>query len=184
MPDLKSRTARLRLKPRGSAYTQVLAEGRALAYRKRTAGHPGRWMLRTAKDDGGYGFEVLGVADDIADADGREVLSYPQALGLAVGKRSADPSKMTVGEALTRWARAKCHSASSRSGGSISRAARDGQQRRSRKTLRTITAPRHLRLAGDAGQHRRRSEGAACNREPVSCSSEGCAHQSGQRHEL
>ncbi len=86
MTDLTTRTARKRLKPRGSAYAQILAEGRALTYRKRTAGHPGRWMLRTAKVEGGYGFEVLGVADDIAEADGRDVLDYPQALAMALGR--------------------------------------------------------------------------------------------------
>jgi hypothetical protein len=109
MTDLTTRTARKRLKARGSAYTQVLATGRALAYRKRTAATTGRWILRTANpSDGGYAFEVLGVADDFAEADGKEILAYPQALAAALGRRAADPNRITVAEALAGWARAKC----------------------------------------------------------------------------
>jgi len=113
MADLSNKTARRKLKARSSAYTQKLAEGRALGYRKRASGSPGRWLLRTADDDGGYAFEVLGAADDFADADGREILSYPQALAAALGKQSADPTKVTVKQALDDWAKAKRATASS-----------------------------------------------------------------------
>ena len=111
--DLTTKTSRKRLAPRSSAYAQILAEGRALAYRKRTAGHPGRWLLRTARlDDAGYSFEVLGTADDVAEADGREVLTYTQALAAALGRRTADPNKITVADALDAWARHKSRTAS------------------------------------------------------------------------
>jgi integrase len=141
MPDLTTKTARRRLKPRSSAYAQVLAEGRALAYRRRAADRPGKWMLRTAKADGtGYGFEVLGDADDAADADGKKVLSYTQALAAALGKRSADPNKMTVEAALTAWADAKCLTSSTDTARlNIRSAARRIAAAFPTRTLRTIT---------------------------------------------
>src|SRR6056297_671139 len=140
MPDLSNKTARRKLKARSSAYTQKLAEGRALGYRKRAAGSPGRWVLRTADDDGGYAFEVLGAADDFADADGREVLSYPQALAAALGRRMADPTKITVAQALDEWARAKVATASTeKRKGDIESAARRIAAAFGRKTLKTLT---------------------------------------------
>ncbi|WP_101067708.1 tyrosine-type recombinase/integrase [Roseovarius salinarum] len=141
MPDLSNKTARRKLKPRSSAYTQKLAEGRALGYRKRTAGAPGRWLLRTAEDEGGYAFEVLGAADDHAEADGREVLSYTQALAAALGKQTADPTKITVAQALDEWARAKVATASTeKRKADIESTARRIAAAFKRKTLKTITA--------------------------------------------
>lgn len=139
MPDLSNKTARRKLKARSSAYTQKLAEGRALGYRKRATGSPGRWLLRTAGDDSGYAFEVLGVADDFADADGREILSYPQALAAALGKQSADPTKITVKQALDEWAAAKRAGASSEKQAiDIDNAARRVASAFGRKTLKTL----------------------------------------------
>lgn len=112
MPDLANKTARKKLKPRSSAYTQKLAEGRALGYRKRTPGQPGRWLLRTARFPSGYDFETLGTADDVAEADGREVLSYSQALTAALGRSSADPNRIRVADAMDAWAHYKCQEAS------------------------------------------------------------------------
>jgi hypothetical protein len=99
-------------------------------------------MLRTAKADGtGYGFEVLGVADDLADADGRNVLSYAQALASALGKRAADPNKITVEKALAEWAAAKCILASTETArANIRSAARRISAAFPKRTLRTITA--------------------------------------------
>lgn len=113
MADLSNKTNRKKLKPRASIYAQKLAEGRALGYRKRRTGQPGRWILRTARYPSGYDFEVLGVADDFAESDGREILSYAEALSAALGRKKADPTRITVAEALDDWARAKCREASS-----------------------------------------------------------------------
>jgi integrase len=113
MPDLRNKTARLRLPPRGALYTQVLAEGRALGYRRRSKDAPGKWILRMAKPAGGYGFETLGTADDEADANDKDNLSYAQALDAALGRSRADPTKITVAEALEDWADAKVPAASS-----------------------------------------------------------------------
>ncbi len=104
MTNLKSRSARSKLAPRSSAHTQNLSTGRALGYRKRRADQPGRWLLRIAKPEGGYSFDVLGVADDLADADGKGVLNYAQALKVALDQTSADPAKISVTAALDQWA--------------------------------------------------------------------------------
>jgi hypothetical protein len=114
MNDLRTKTARSKLKPRSSAYSQVIANGLALAYRKRSAKKPGRWMLRTRSDGSDrYDFEVLGDADDLADADGRDILSFSQAMGLALKRTSTDPTRISVADALDAWAKGKCRTASS-----------------------------------------------------------------------
>jgi len=79
MTDLRTKTARGRITARSSAYMNKLSEGRALGYRKRKADQPGRWLLRTYTADGKYSFEILGTADDIAEADGQSILAYSQA---------------------------------------------------------------------------------------------------------
>ena len=93
MTDFRTKTSRSRIAPRSSAYFQVVNTGRALCYRKRTSDKPGKWLLRTAKDEGGYGFEVLADADDFADANGNTVMDYKQALEAALGRTNADPTK-------------------------------------------------------------------------------------------
>lgn len=141
MPDLSNKTVRKKLKSRSSAYTQKLAEGRALGYRKRTPGQPGRWLLRTARHPSGYDFEVLGTADDNVAADGTEILSYSQALTAALGRAVADPNKITVAEALDRWARFKCQSAATEKRKlDIESQARRIAVEFGRKTLNNLTA--------------------------------------------
>ena len=141
MPELRNKTNRLKLKPRAAIYPQVLAEGRALGYRRRRSNRPGRWVLRTAKSDSGYNFEVLGIADDFAPADGREILDYSQALTAALGRKSADPTKVTVQQAMTSWADAKAETASStKQAADYHNAARRISSNFGRKTLKTISA--------------------------------------------
>ena len=111
--DLRTKTARSRLAARSSAYTQKLEEGKALGYRRRRADQPGRWMLRTYTASGKYAFEVLGAAGDLADADGVGVLTYAQALDAALGRNMADPTRITVEQALTEWGAFKIPTASS-----------------------------------------------------------------------
>lgn len=136
MADLKTKTARARLKANVNGYAQNLATGRALLYRKRTEGRPGKWVLRTAKESGGYSFEVLGTSDDYDDG-----LSYAEALEMALGRTRADPTKLTVADALDTWAKRKGRTASS----DIARknylsAARRLQRVFPGATLRSITA--------------------------------------------
>ncbi|MXQ08044.1 tyrosine-type recombinase/integrase [Alphaproteobacteria bacterium GH1-50] len=110
MADLRTKTARAKLAT-GKAHAQKLGTGRALVYRRQTEGRSGSWMLRTAKPTGGYAHETLGTADDTSPANGGDCLSYEQALSKAVGQLDADPSKITVADALDDWAEWKCRTA-------------------------------------------------------------------------
>ncbi|MFY0691329.1 MAG: tyrosine-type recombinase/integrase [Paracoccaceae bacterium] len=141
MADLSNKTNRKKLKPRAAVYTQILALGRALGYRRRRSDKPGRWMLRTARADGGYSFEVLGVADDFAEANGTDVLSYAQALSASLHRKVADPNKISVADALDAWARSKAEMASSeKQAADYYNSARRISAPFGKKTLKTITA--------------------------------------------
>lgn len=141
MTDFRTKTSRTRIKPRSSAYYQVISNGRALCYRKRTADKSGKWLLRTAKDEGGYAFEVLGTADDFATADNVNVLTYAQAMEQALGRTTADPTKITVAEALADWAKEKQRTASSdKQARDIDSVARRLAAAFPKATLRSLTA--------------------------------------------
>lgn len=99
---IRYKTDRTKLAAKSNPYYELLATGRALGYRKRQNGKPGRWVLRT-HDGNKFKHETLGEADDFAEADGTKVLSYQQALKAALNKNSADPSKATVADAIEAW---------------------------------------------------------------------------------
>ena len=141
MSELATRNRRLNLPAREAYYSQVLGEGRALCYRKRRVGHAGRWFLRTSKPDGGYSHEVLGAADDIAEADGSLILTYEQALKDALSKNNADPKKKTIQQALDEWAANKTLEATSkRQRKNFAACARRIGRPFVARTLKTITA--------------------------------------------
>ena len=76
--DLDSRTARAKLKVSGKPHYRALDEGLHIGYRKGKTS--GKWVVRYYLDDGKYEVETLdGVADDKADPNGIEVLSFSQA---------------------------------------------------------------------------------------------------------
>lgn len=157
MTDLRTKTSRAKLKPRSSAYTHVVAAGRALAYRKRSADKPGRWMLRTARDSGvGYDFEVLGTETD---------LTFQQALEAALGRTRADPTKVTVADALAAWATVK-NRTSNRPTTQTNTATRIARAFPG-ETLRTITARQIRRWMDSAvdGADDQRARMATMNRE-------------------
>jgi len=83
MPDLSTRTRRRNLPSDGRKRWTRLATGRCLGYR-RSAGRPGTWYVRQHVGDCAYRMQALGAADDVADADGRMVLTYAQAAEKAV----------------------------------------------------------------------------------------------------
>jgi integrase len=76
-PKVDSRTAREKLKPSGKPHYSVLGGKLHLGYRKGKSG--GKWVLRRYVGDGAYVVETMAEADDFADADGVNVLTFHQA---------------------------------------------------------------------------------------------------------
>jgi hypothetical protein len=101
---LDSKTARLKLKPRKKPYTNRIAAGIRLAYR-RNAKIAGTWSVLGA---GGGWLRKLAVADDLEPADGHNILDYWQAIERArelARTKDADSGKpVTVDAALTDYA--------------------------------------------------------------------------------
>src|ERR1700678_4003969 len=62
-------------------HIEKIVTGLALGYRKGLKG--GVWYARRHDTEGGYEFERLGIADDVADADGVKVLTRDQAYARA-----------------------------------------------------------------------------------------------------
>jgi integrase len=96
---LDTRTARLKLPVRKKSYTNRVAVGIRLAYR-RTAGPAGTWSVLGG---GGAWLKRIGVADDHEDADGVHILDYWQAVesarNLARAKDGSDTGKLVAVEA-------------------------------------------------------------------------------------
>ena len=85
---LDSRTARLKL-PIGLRHWRSITEKLALGYRRTAAGF-GTWTARYFDEEKqAYVQTKLGTADDQADADGKEVLTFSQAQKLAQGDLKA-----------------------------------------------------------------------------------------------
>lgn len=74
---LDSRTARLKLRKRSSPYFVKLGKNLQMGYRRNDMA--GTWLARLYNGDGTYKRQPLGVADDIADADGVALLDFWQA---------------------------------------------------------------------------------------------------------
>jgi hypothetical protein len=72
-----SRAAREKLKASGKPYFRPLEFNLHLGYRK--GRHGGKWILRRYVGDRNYAVETIGAADDFADADGVEILTFYQA---------------------------------------------------------------------------------------------------------
>ena len=74
---LDSRTARLKLKKRSSPFFVKLGKNLQMGYRRNDTA--GTWLARLYNGDGTYKRHPLGMADDIADADGAGLLDFWQA---------------------------------------------------------------------------------------------------------
>jgi integrase len=88
--SLDSREARSRLKARGMPYYVSLDKKLHLGYR-RLRGKAGSWWARHYLGNRQYEVEPIGTADDLTEADGREILDYWQAQSnarAAMAKRS------------------------------------------------------------------------------------------------
>ena len=108
---LDTRAARARLAVRHKPYWRGIDPGTHLGYRKGMMG--GKWLVRWYAGDERYREELLGIADDGADADGIGILSFAQAQALARQRAMAfanaaaglapDRDKYTVGEAVQAY---------------------------------------------------------------------------------
>jgi integrase len=101
---LDSRTARLKLSVRKKPYTNRIAPGVRIAYR-RNEGPSGSWNVLGG---GGQWLKKIGIADDVEPADGVNVLDYWQAIERArdlARTREGDSSKLiSVAAALDAYA--------------------------------------------------------------------------------
>ena len=96
--NLRTRTARAQLKAQHAPYFAPIDRGLALGYRKTGTG-PGTWYARR-RVSGKYLQRALGSADDASEADGRQVLSYRQAVQALERFEDLEPA-----EAPTRQSR-------------------------------------------------------------------------------
>lgn len=104
--SLDSREARSKLKPRGMPYYRALDRKLHLGYR-RLKGKSGSWWARHYLGERQYEIEPLGIADDLSDADGVEILTYWQAQDAArkrMGARAqVAAGPFTVGAAIDEY---------------------------------------------------------------------------------
>jgi len=92
--DLSTQTSRRRLPRDGTKRWTRLANGRGLGYRRSCAA-AGTWYVRVYVGGSAYRMTSIGTADDEATADGRDVLSYRQALEVAI---QWDPEELAVAQ--------------------------------------------------------------------------------------
>lgn len=111
---IQDRAARARLDVRDHPYWRALSEGIHLGYRR--GPRKGSWVARYMPPDArGYVTSALGEADDIRDADGRDILSYKQAFDetlrwveLATSGAPAEASAdVTVAQAVAAYIAAR-----------------------------------------------------------------------------
>jgi integrase len=108
---LESQSARARLKRGRQPHWQALVEGRLHLGWQCWKGEPvGRWLLRRYIGDGKYRVQALGRADDVARADGADVLSFEQAKAKAHamvaspnGNGNGPTVRPTVRQAMHRY---------------------------------------------------------------------------------
>ena len=74
---LETRTARQKLVSRHEPHWRAIDAGMHLGYRKGT--RKASWLARFRRPDGHYAKSVLGIADDVQDADGTAILDYSTA---------------------------------------------------------------------------------------------------------
>lgn len=105
--SIETKTARARLKVQGKPHWMKLSGGISLGYRRVQSG-AGTWSVRIADGKGGGPIRKLGVADDLAPADGKNILDFAQARDAALrfahtGDDKAAPVVKTLGEAVDAY---------------------------------------------------------------------------------
>jgi integrase len=105
MPDLSTATSRRKLTRSVEPHYVRISRGRSLGYRRPDKEEAGTWYARlfVGRDGGGspYQKRALGIADDFAEADGKEVLSYGQAMDKAVALEPGDDEEEDRGRPVT-----------------------------------------------------------------------------------
>jgi integrase len=81
--QLETWNTRKKLKT-GQMHQERIGHGQYIAYRRPKSGGAGTWMARLWTEGGKTVQARLGMADDIQDADGEQVLNYPQAHEMAL----------------------------------------------------------------------------------------------------
>jgi len=101
--SLDSKAARRKLTPRSKPYWRSVERGLHLGYR-RHAEMAGPWIVREYVGGQQYREEAIGIADDLSDADGVNILTYWQAIDKARARtkdRALDvPASYTVAAAI------------------------------------------------------------------------------------
>ena len=109
---LDTRESRRKLKTSHKPYWRGIEQGRHIGYRKTADG--ASWIARLYVGGGRYAEQRLGAANDILDADGRDVLSWPEAQKRAhdwfyrrqtqeTGEKPVSADQMTLGHALDAY---------------------------------------------------------------------------------
>lgn len=99
--ELETRTARKKLLPRKEPYWTVLERGRSLGYYRPRDRSAGTWIARLHDPDTGKKqMRRLASADDYAEPDGQELLSYAQAQVRA--REWFDLARLALGEDTPR----------------------------------------------------------------------------------
>src|SRR5262245_45869066 len=98
--NLESRAGRAKLKPSGKPYYKAIGEGIHIGYRKGKV--EGKWVVRRYVGAQAYTTDTIGIADDVADADGRYILNFWQAQDKArqVGNKIAYAGPYRVNDAI------------------------------------------------------------------------------------
>jgi integrase len=101
-----TKTARVRLIARPKPYYRHVGPGKSLGYIRREP-LPGSWIVREW-NAGRYATRIVGSADDVARADGRDVLTFEQALRKATEPELPAPLRagLTVADAIDRYVKA------------------------------------------------------------------------------
>lgn len=100
---IETKTARKKLRPRGKPYFRRVTNSIALGYR-RPEHVPGRWVVRERRADGAYEEHTLpGVADDMLPSNGKDVLSFDQAMRIATAGIKAVVDDMAISAAINEW---------------------------------------------------------------------------------
>jgi integrase len=101
--NTKTKTSRLRLAPRVKPYFRSIGAGKSLGYVRRDGG-AGSWVVREWSA-GRYAVRTLGAADDVGRADGRDVLTFEQALRASTSPVLPQPAgaRLTVRTAIENY---------------------------------------------------------------------------------